>query len=92
MPGASLIDQFASLDDPHQSWKALSALPEILLLVLCGTLAGAGFCGDQALGPDAPVSVKAGQAIALGRPRASLDAGRTPAHGLLVSHHPIPYH
>ncbi len=41
MPGPSLIDQFAALEDPCQFWKVLFPLPEILLLVLCGTLAGA---------------------------------------------------
>ncbi len=41
MLGASLIDQFAALEDPRQSWKVLFPLPEVLLLVLCGTLAGA---------------------------------------------------
>ena len=41
MPSPSLIDQFSALDDPRQSWKALFPLPEVLLLVLCGTLAGA---------------------------------------------------
>lgn len=37
----SLIDHFAALDDPRQSGKVLYPLPEILLVVLCGTLAGA---------------------------------------------------
>jgi len=41
MPGPSLIDQFSVLEDPRQSWKVLFPLPEVLLLVLCGTLAGA---------------------------------------------------
>lgn len=41
MPGSSLIDQFGALEDPRQSWKVLFPLPEVLLLVLCGTLAGA---------------------------------------------------
>ena len=41
MAGLSLIDQFAALEDPRQSWKVLFPLPEVLLLVLCGTLAGA---------------------------------------------------
>ena len=41
MPGSSLIDRFAALEDPRQSWKVLFPLPEVLLLVLCGTLAGA---------------------------------------------------
>jgi len=39
--GRSLIEHFAALKDPRQSWKVLYPLPEILLLVLCGTLAGA---------------------------------------------------
>lgn len=41
MAGLSLIEHFAALQDPRQSWKVLFPLPEILLLVLCGTLAGA---------------------------------------------------
>ena len=41
MSGASLIEHFAALRDPRQSWKVLFPLPEILLIVLCGTLAGA---------------------------------------------------
>jgi hypothetical protein len=41
MPGPSLIDRFAALEDLRQSWKVLFALPGVLLLVLCGTLAGA---------------------------------------------------
>ncbi len=41
MAGASLIEHFAALEDPRQSWKVLFALSEVLLLVLCGTLAGA---------------------------------------------------
>lgn len=41
MPGPSLIEHFAALEDPRQSWKVLFPLPEVLLVVLCGTLAGA---------------------------------------------------
>jgi len=41
MSGLSLIDHFAALEDPRQSWKVLFPLPEVLLVVLCGTLAGA---------------------------------------------------
>ena len=41
MSGSSLIEQFGAVEDPRQSWKVLYPLPEILLLVLCGTLAGA---------------------------------------------------
>jgi len=40
-PAPSLIEHFAALEDPRQSWKVLYPLPEVLLLVLCGTLAGA---------------------------------------------------
>jgi predicted transposase YbfD/YdcC len=41
MSGPSLIEHFGALEDPRQSWKVLFPLPEVLLLVLCGTLAGA---------------------------------------------------
>jgi predicted transposase YbfD/YdcC len=41
MSGSSLIEHFGALEDPRQSWKVLYPLPEVLLLVLCGTLAGA---------------------------------------------------
>ncbi len=41
MSRPSLIEQFSALADPRQSWKVLFPLPEVLLLVLCGTLAGA---------------------------------------------------
>ena len=44
MPGSSLIEHFAALEDPRQSWKVLFPLPEVLLVVLCGTLAGAAGC------------------------------------------------
>jgi len=37
----SLIDHFAALDDPRQAWKVVYPLAEILLLVLCATVAGA---------------------------------------------------
>ncbi len=37
----SLLDHFAALKDPRQTAKVLYPLPEIILLLLCGTLAGA---------------------------------------------------
>ena len=37
----SLIDCFSALDDPRQAWKVEYPLPEIMLVVLCATLAGA---------------------------------------------------
>jgi predicted transposase YbfD/YdcC len=39
--GKSLLDHFAALEDPRQSWKVVYPLPEVLLLVLCATLAAA---------------------------------------------------
>lgn len=39
--GISLLDHFSVLEDPRQAWKVLYPLPEILLLVLAATLAGA---------------------------------------------------
>jgi predicted transposase YbfD/YdcC len=37
----SLIDHFSALEDPRQAWKVIYPLPEIMLLVLCATLAAA---------------------------------------------------
>ena len=37
----SLIDHFSALEDPRQAWKVIYPLPEVLLLVLGATLAGA---------------------------------------------------
>jgi predicted transposase YbfD/YdcC len=39
--GDSLLDRFSALDDPRQAAKVLYPLPEIMLLLLCATLAGA---------------------------------------------------
>ena len=39
--GSSFLDHFAALRDPRQSWKVIYPLPEVLLTVLSGTLAGA---------------------------------------------------
>ena len=41
MSGRSLLDHFSTLDDPRQRGKVVYPLPEIMLLVLCATLAGA---------------------------------------------------
>jgi hypothetical protein len=41
MSGKALLDHVSALDDPRQSWKVVYPLPEILLVVLCDTLAGA---------------------------------------------------
>ena len=39
--GVSLLDHFSGLEDPRQPGKVGYPLPEILLVVLCGTIAGA---------------------------------------------------
>src|SRR4051795_4642512 len=39
--GPSLLDHFAAPEDPRQRAKVLYPLPEILLTLLCATLAGA---------------------------------------------------
>jgi len=41
--GAGLLAHFSALEDPRQSGKVLYPLPDILLVVLCGTLSG---CDD----------------------------------------------
>jgi predicted transposase YbfD/YdcC len=38
---SSLLEHFAALADPRQAWKVVYPLPEILLAVLCATIAGA---------------------------------------------------
>src|SRR3954449_4728926 len=37
----TLIEHFSVLNEPRQAWKVVYPLPEIMLLVLCATLAGA---------------------------------------------------
>ena len=41
MSAGALLDHFSALDDPRQAWKVVYPLPEVLLTVLCGTMAGA---------------------------------------------------
>ena len=41
MTTSNLLDHFATLEDPRQSWKTLYPLDEILLIVLAGVMAGA---------------------------------------------------
>lgn len=41
MPGKALLDQFSALEDPRQSWTVVCPLPEILLAMVCATMAGA---------------------------------------------------
>lgn len=45
MSPPTLLDHFSALEDPRQAWKVVYPLREILLIVLCGTMAGAeDFC------------------------------------------------
>jgi predicted transposase YbfD/YdcC len=41
MADKALLDHFSALEDPRQAWKVVYRLPEILLCVLCATMAGA---------------------------------------------------
>lgn len=41
MSTPNILDHFSTLADPRQSWKVLYPLPEILLVILCGVMAGA---------------------------------------------------
>ena len=41
MAERALLDHFSALEDPRQAWKVVYPLPEILLCVLCATMAGA---------------------------------------------------
>jgi predicted transposase YbfD/YdcC len=35
----ALLDHFSIIDDPRESWRVAHPLPEVLLLVICGTMA-----------------------------------------------------
>lgn len=41
MSGQTLLDHFSALEDPRQAWKVVYPLPEIMLVVLCATIAAA---------------------------------------------------
>lgn len=41
MSSPCLLDHFSALEDPRQSWKVVYPLDEVLLVVLCGVMAGA---------------------------------------------------
>lgn len=38
---SNILDHFSALDDPRQGWKVLYPLEDVLLIVLCGVMAGA---------------------------------------------------
>ena len=35
----ALLDHFAKIEDPREAWRVALPLPEVLLLVVCGTVA-----------------------------------------------------
>jgi hypothetical protein len=35
----ALLEHFARIDDPREPWRVAHPLPEVLLLVVCGTIA-----------------------------------------------------
>ncbi len=35
----ALLDHFSAIDDPREAWRVAHPLPEVLLLVVCGTIA-----------------------------------------------------
>ena len=39
----SLLDHFAVIDDPREKWRVAHPLPEVLLLVVCASIAS---CDD----------------------------------------------
>jgi hypothetical protein len=41
MSERNILNHFSTLEDPRQSWKVLYPLPEILLVILSGVMAGA---------------------------------------------------
>lgn len=41
MSAHTLLEHFSAVDDPRQAWKVVYPLPEVLLAVLCATMAGA---------------------------------------------------
>ncbi len=49
LASAPFRTQFAALRDPRQAAKVLYPLPELLLLLLCGTIAGADDFGELTL-------------------------------------------
>ena len=40
MSSVSLLGHFSALEDPHQSWKVVYPMPQIMLLVLCAPVGG----------------------------------------------------
>jgi DDE_Tnp_1-associated len=50
----TLLQHFSAIEDPRAAWRVLYPLPEILLLVVCGTIADCddyeAIVGDRRLG------------------------------------------
>ena len=47
---AALLDHFAEVEDPRDVRRILHPLPEVLLLVVCGSIADCDDCEDIAAG------------------------------------------
>ena len=46
----SLLDHFSAVPDPRQAWRVAHPLPEVLLLVVCGTIAANDDYDDTSTG------------------------------------------
>lgn len=47
----ALLDHFAVIEDPREPWRVAHPLPEVLLLVVCGTIADCDdYEGDRRMG------------------------------------------
>jgi hypothetical protein len=55
MSKQTLLDHFSALKDPRQAWKVIYPLPEVLLIVLCGTMAGVDLHFNLGLGAFEPI-------------------------------------
>ena len=86
MPGKALLDDFSALEDPRQAWKVVYPLPEIMLLVLCGTrsILLDKQLGDRRAPPDALPRGRGGRAPRLRMERMWGECGATPRRGRAV--------
>ena len=61
-PKLALLDHFSALEDPRQNAKVVFPLTEVMLVTLCGTIAGCDdlveVCGPEAAAFGRPDSVK----------------------------------
>ena len=48
---ANLLDHFSVIEDPREPWRVAQPLPEMLLLVVCATIAS---CDSSSAGKRSP--------------------------------------